>query len=870
LLIIILCFLGKDVLATHIVGGELVYRCLGNFTFEIKLKVYRDCYNGIPLFDDPARLNVFDVNGNRINEILLSRPPWDTLPINLVDPCFVIPPDVCVEGITYIDTIDLPYIDGGYYLSYSRCCRNYTILNIEPEPKQGATYSCYIPMRNNQTECDNSNPYFNNFPPIGICANKPLIFDHSATDPDGDSLVYEVCIPFHGGTEFDPMDDDRAFNPAFPEIVWRPPYNENDMLGGVPLRVDRRTGLLTAVPNRVGQFVVGICVKEYRNGQLLSIGRRDFQFNVVECQRHVVSSFFAPNFLCSTYSVSFDNMSSGNISSYNWDFGVNGINTDVSNSPAPFYTYPDTGIYTVRLTVSDTAGCADTSFHRIHIVRNEITANMNVQNRLCADINTTANVTDLSTTGNRNPIDNWQWYINNQLQPDNDNSLQIPIVRDDTLSIKLVVRNNENCIDSVERPIIFSVNPERVSLPDNELCLGERFQVNLSHNPEYAYTWSPNIELSNPSIANPIVTPTSSRNYTLSIRKISNSCTLSDTMNVTVNPIPSINMMPDIQTCDNVISLNANSNGERFLWSIDADFITILNGNQSQSSITTLQNVQHRTYYFKAFLGTCFDTASVRVEMNGIGVQSQDVRLCKNAGDTILIARSTVEADNSYQWYRNGNIIHGATNDTLNVSSNAASYYVVAQNARGCRDTAYADVSIFATSFLNVTADRTEIRSGEYVHLNATRSPSYNYYWTPNYNIDNTDIPNPIVNPEVTTTYRLTILDQNLCLNSDSITIKVSDNPCDASTIFIPNAFTPNNDGKHDLLVLKTLGVERIYMAIYNRNGEKVFETNSLNEFWDGTYNGSKLAPDVYGYYAEFDCYGGETFFKKGNITLLK
>lgn len=154
--------------------------------------------------------------------------------------------------------------------------------------------------------------------------------------------------------------------------------------------------------------------------------------------------------------------------------------------------------------------------------------------------------------------------------------------------------------------------------------------------------------------------------------------------------------------------------------------------------------------------------------------------------------------------------------------------------------------------------------------MNATRSPTYNYNWTPNYNINYTNIYNPIVHPDVTTTYLLTIRDQNLCINKDSITIKVSDNPCNESTIFVPNAFTPNDDGNHDVLVLKSLGVERLHFAIYDRNGEKIFETNSINDFWDGTYKGKKLSPDVYGYYAEYDCYGGKTFFKKGNITLLK
>ncbi len=78
--------------ATHIVGGELTYRCLGNDSFEITLTVYRDCYTGIPWFDDPASVGVYDADWNLVKEELI---PWDpasndTLPIILSNPCLIL------------------------------------------------------------------------------------------------------------------------------------------------------------------------------------------------------------------------------------------------------------------------------------------------------------------------------------------------------------------------------------------------------------------------------------------------------------------------------------------------------------------------------------------------------------------------------------------------------------------------------------------------------------------------------------------------------------------------------------------------------------------------------------------------------------
>lgn len=867
-----LMFVVCNTWATHIVGGELVYKCLGGFTYEIRLKVYRDCYNGNPNapFDDPARINVFDVNGNRVDTFFITRPPFDTLPINLADPCFVIPPDVCVEAIEYIDTIQLPYSEGGYTLAYHRCCRNMTILNIVEPLDAGATYSCFIPMRNNQTECDNSNPYFNNLPPIGICVNKPLIFDHSATDIDGDSLVYEVCTPFIGATPLDPLENDYAFFPPFPNVTWQTPYGLNDMLSGVPLQINPRTGLLTATPGRVGQFVVGICVKEYRNGILLSEGRRDFQFNVQPCGRIVLSSFFAPEYLCSTYSALFNNQSAGNITNYNWDFGDPTTTNDFSSALSPSYTYPDTGTYRIRLAVSNATGCADTSYHDITIVRNEITADINMNNRFCADRGTLIDVLDISTVGNRNPINSWSWYIDNLLQNDMDNALQIPIVGDDTMNIKLVVRNDENCIDSIIKPIMFSMNPDKINIPDNQLCRGDSFIVNNPSNPLYAYRWQPNLYISNSQISNPIIRPLNTVQYILTTTNIANTCFIQDTIDVTVNPYPLFSVMNDTALCTNVVQLVAQSDGDTHIWSNSPSFTIMLNASTSNTNTTTIQNNREGIYYFKTFIGNCSDTGSVRVQVNAMRLRPQNVSMCRESQPKLILANAVFDANNSYQWYRNNILIEGITSDSIWVPAIPATYTVIGRNNYGCRDTARAQVNVFSTAPIEAYADKYQIYAGERVQLHVTQSQYYSYLWSPNRNIEQNSLPNPIVFPDETTTYTVQVRDVNSCIKYDSVRIEIIENPCALSNIFIPNAFTPNGDSKHDIFKIYGDGIEKIQLFIYNRYGEKVFESNDQKQGWNGEYKGRLQAPDVFGYVVEIACFGGETLTKKGNITLLR
>lgn len=361
-----------QVKATHIIGGELNYECLGNNNYRIIFKVYRDCFNGVPDFDNPASIGVYTSSGLLVDmdpgifdaqPLYMFNPVVTNLPIVVSNPCLAVPPNICVEEAIYTAEVNLPPINGGYTLVYQRCCRNNTILNIVNPGDVGATYTAFIPGPGNFT-C-NSSPNYNNFPPLVLCANDPLSFDHSATDPDGDSLVYFLCDPYEGGSTLDPAPDPPA-PPPYNNVVFANPFNAANPLGANPgLAINQQTGLLTGTPNMLGQFVVGVCVNEYRNGQLIATHKRDFQFNVVNCLSDVAASFINPNpdplNSCNGFEIQFTNESTGAEFFY-WDFGVAGTNADTSNAINPIFTYPAPGQYTVMLIANPGYDCADTSY----------------------------------------------------------------------------------------------------------------------------------------------------------------------------------------------------------------------------------------------------------------------------------------------------------------------------------------------------------------------------------------------------------------------------------------------------------------------------------------------------------------------------
>ena len=121
-----------------------------------------------------------------------------------------------------------------------------------------------------------------------------------------------------------------------------------------------------------------------------------------------------------------------------------------------------------------------------------------------------------------------------------------------------------------------------------------------------------------------------------------------------------------------------------------------------------------------------------------------------------------------------------------------------------------------------------------------------------------------------TMTYTVVVTDTFGCVMSDTVTIKVDELTCDDPFIFIPNVFSPNGDGKNDVLYVRSQILEEFYFAVYSRWGQKVYETRSLTEGWDGTFQGKPCQNGVYDYYFKGTCIGGQTSELKGNVTLVR
>jgi len=498
--------------ARHIIGGGMTYSCLGNGNYEFEIKVYRDCFcTDCAEFDTQAFVAVYRCNGadcNRLSQSqFLTRIDVGLNSMRTIEapdyPC-LIPPDICVEEGTYRFSLQLPVSDDSYHISYQRCCRNVTINNLIAPDDQGATYTVEITPEA-QRVC-NSSPKFRNFPPTVICAGEPLEFDHSATDADGDQLVYEFCAPFQGGGPI--TDDPLLFATcagAYPNPACPPPYRPVNFavpnftptapLGFAPddptksaLRIDPTTGRITGVPPSQGQFVVGVCVSEYRNGVLLSRIVRDFQFNVASCDPQVFAQVKADQVIdgqqylinsCGVTDVTIENESflEQFIREYEWRFDING-QEETYNEWDPTVTFPGEGNYEGQLLLNPGTDCGDTATVFVNIFP-AINADFEFAYDTC--IAGPVAFTDLSVSGS-GQITDWAWEFGDGNTSETKNpshTYRAP----GNIPASLTVTDINNCQDTRTRNISYFPVPAVLLIAPSEFlgCTpAEIFFNNLS------------------------------------------------------------------------------------------------------------------------------------------------------------------------------------------------------------------------------------------------------------------------------------------------------------------------------------------------------------------------------------------------------
>ncbi|MBL7807678.1 MAG: HYR domain-containing protein [Saprospiraceae bacterium] len=400
--------------AAHIVGGGITYECIGpavgGMRYRFTMKVYRDCGGTGAGFDNPANIAIYEgsyENNSYFDDYQINI--TDVFPLTINEPdCIDNLPNLCLQEGIYVWEDVLPVSNQSYFVVYQRCCRTNAIANISTPGDVGATY--YIEITPAAQQLCNTSPVFNNFPPIVICNNYPLEVDYSATDAEGDLLVYSFCAPFAGGGPNQGGGGLFGCNGVVPNPPCAPPFTEvpfivpnytpNQPMGGNPVvGINPVTGIISGTPQINGQFVVGVCVEEYRNGQLLSVTRRDFQFNVTDCDPQATAlveydellgpSRYAIRKCDGTTNLTIVNQSIpvNNIQNFEWIFDLGGGNViqNAINFDLPI-NFPGLGVYNGILVLNEGQDCGDTAFIQVELYA-PLNLDLGPDYSLCQDTN---------------------------------------------------------------------------------------------------------------------------------------------------------------------------------------------------------------------------------------------------------------------------------------------------------------------------------------------------------------------------------------------------------------------------------------------------------------------------------------------------
>lgn len=258
-------------------------------------------------------------------------------------------------------------------------------------------------------------------------------------------------------------------------------------------------------------------------------------------------------------------------------------------------------------------------------------------------------------------------------------------------------------------------------------------------------------------------------------------------------------------------------------------------------------------------VGGCTGTATADVIEN--------TPLPINLGNDIAVCADAVVTLNVPSGYSNYVWSTGQTTPSITATT-SGTYSLTVADANGCTASDAVDVIITPFPVVNLGPNQ-RVYQGTELTLSSSVTPNEVggiYTWTPAILLSCTDCPSPSTIVENTITYTLVYTNASGCSGTDSITITA----VPEGRIYFPNAFSPNGDGVNDIYIPYGKNMKRISYSIFNRWGEKVFESNSELIGWDGTYKGSQQPPGIYSYMAKITFLDASTHDIKGTITIIR
>lgn len=859
MLLLVFCLSGSYVMARHGKGGALIYEYLGSGSssgtsqYKITVQHYVNCDR---ISDEPSSiyLGIFTANTNSlVKTVTISRTSSTQITKTSFNSCINPVPTVCFYLVTYVTTVELTDNTGGYVLAEQECCRASSLLNISNPSNVGFTNYNTIPgVIDNVVYRNNSSPTLIFKDTAVICYNSHFTIDFGATDADGDSLSYSFCAA--KATSSGTRQPNPPASPPYTDVTYTAGYTGSTPLG-TGVTIDSKTGLISGTaPGTTGDYQVSVCIYEYRKGVLINSTKKEVLVTVANCSL-TAATLDVAYVNCDNFNFTFQNEStSSNIEKYMWDFGVTTVTTDTSSLPTPAYTYADTGTYTLKLTVSTSNGCTDSTNATVKVYPGFHPGFIYTGRCYLLPFQFTD-----TTYARYGAVNSWTWSFGDG----GSSTLQNPSWQYSsagTRTVSLLVGTSKGCSATVSKSVTSDEKPI-LTLPFHDTLICSIDTLPLIANGTGVYSWSPAYNIINPTTSNPLVYPKDTTVYVVTLTQ--NGCVNSDSIKVNVLDFITVTLPADTTVCaTDAFTLYPVSHALQYLWSPATGLSSTTIKNPVASPTADI------TYQVMANLGKCQDKASVNIHLVPYPqvTVNNDTTICP--GKTAPL-HGTITAS-SFTWSPASSLLYPKTLSPIAGPSVTTAYVLTVYDTLGCPkpSTDTVVVTVMPKIAANAGHDTTVV-TGQPLQLLATGGIIY--AWSPATGLNNTGIADPIATLTGATDsviYKARVYDVAGCYADDYVTVRIFKTPPD---IFVPTGFTPNGDGRNDVLKPIPVGIKTFsYFRVYNRWGQLLYQTSAIGQGWDGTISGTQQPAGTYVFMTEGIDYTDKPVLRKGTAVLIR
>lgn len=534
------------------------------------------------------------------------------------------------------------------------------------------------------------------------------------------------------------------------------------------------------------------------------------------------------------------------VASWQWYFG----DGNTANTQNTSHTYTGVNTFTVKLVVTDINGCKDSISRTVSSTA--VTAEAGNNASYCSN----GPVTHTLTGSSSGTTYNWQpavWL--------NDNTLASPVATITATTKFYLVASDPLLGCSATDSVTITVNPVPVvtSFPDTAFCANTGLQLNAAG--AATYTWSPATAVSNSTIANPLFTGSSDETMIVTGTN-AEGCSASSSFNVTVKSLPVVTTIDDSTICNTASIVLTTTGAQTYSWSPPVNLSDPGIANPIFSGGTG------NTYTVTGTAANgCSNTDMVTISTKAPGVFNAppDAEVCINSSVSL---NGNNGNDATYLWSPAATLSNPAVINPVATPGNTGNVtYTVLVSENICNSSQSFNVNVLVNPLPAVNASSSNDLDCTIRSSTLTATGASQYEWTPAASLSSGTGSTTIASPAGDTEYFVWGTDINGCKNKDSVMVLVK---ATTGRFDIPNSFTPNGDGRNDCFGVKHWGDATVFhFMIFNRWGEKVFETNNISQCWDGRHKGMPADIGTYVYYIKSANLCGE-MIKKGTVILIR